>query len=475
MLEISFLQALNHIFLNIFIPFFPWLLFLWIFFWNKFKWFFLYLISWFAWFWVVAFSLFNIQFFHFWIWKIEYFLILFSLVFWFFLRLKLKKEIFLDFLNSLKISFSLKFLKEKFLELTKIEKIFFSIWSVFLTLFIWISFAHNLTFPTYFDDSFNNWNKPSINIFYDWWVKLFWEEDEILWHWRFWYPVYLPILKAEIASFVWYWNDIYSNLFQYLTFLFSIFFSILISFKHSRNLFKSILPWIFIAWLPLVYFHAIDWYLEYSTAAYSILTIYFLFSFIKKDDFDFLILWVLFWTILASLKNDWMIVYLPWIIFWFLFILFLQKNFWSFCKKFFMKENFLKSLFLTLYSVVPFLFIRMLYWIWFNPATQEEVIWLSWPHLEIFNYYPYIFFNEDNFNIALVFIILLFFYKKNIENKFVLLSSLIIFLILNAVFLFTENYKWVLDQTTVNRVFTVNLVILLAFFTIIFYGKQEKK
>jgi hypothetical protein len=53
------------------------------------------------------------------------------------------------------------------------------------------------------------------------------------------------------------------------------------------------------------------------------------------------------------------------------------------------------------------------------------------------------------------------------------LSPIIIFLILITVFLFTDNYKWVLDQTTVNRVFTMCFVILFSFFSFIYVKRKD--
>jgi hypothetical protein len=61
------------------------------------------------------------------------------------------------------------------------------------------------------------------------------------------------------------------------------------------------------------------------------------------------------------------------------------------------------------------------------------------------------FFLEDNYNITLIFIILIFLnYKKILETEklFILLSSIAIFALFTAVFLTTENYKWIMDQTT---------------------------
>jgi len=387
--------------------------------------------------------------------------------------LKMKWEKCKDYINSLKLSFSFWFVKENFLKLSRIEKIFFSIWTTFLVFFISLSRAHTLSFPNYFDDSFGNWNTPAQNIFYDWWFKLFWDKTEILWHGRLGYPIYVPIYKAVITDFVWYWNDIYSNIFQYLVFLFLILFTIFISFKHTKNIFYAIIPAVLITWLPLVYFHTLEWYLELTSASYAVLTIYSIYIYLKEKDFDFLILWILFWIILAHIKNDWIVVYLPWIVFAFFIIIFLKKEFLSLLKNLIKKSNIYRLGFLISFFFLPFLWIKAYYWIWFNQAAGETSwVWLEKMHTEIFPIIKSIFINQDNYNISLVFIILIiiwFFFNKDIknnENKFILLSILFIFIIIILVFLLTSNYRFVMDQTTVNRIFTTILIILFSFYSL---------
>jgi len=51
------------------------------------------------------------------------------------------------------------------------------------------------------------------------------------------------------------------------------------------------------------------------------------------------------------------------------------------------------------------------------------------------------------------------------------------FILFNLAFLITANYKWVLNQTTVNRVFTMVFVILLSFISILIfdYANDYKK
>lgn len=75
----------------------------------------------------------------------------------------------------------------------------------------------------------------------------------------------------------------------------------------------------------------------------------------------------------------------------------------------------------------------------------------------------------DNYNIIIAILVLLFIYwfkktkgKDNKTNLF-LYTWITVFIILIAVFLFTDNYKFVIDQTTVNRVFTTTFLLILWF------------
>lgn len=479
MLEVSFLLAVYLLLLNLFLPLIAWILFLWLFFWNKFNWFLLYLFSWFSWIGVIFFSIFDMQFIHYWVWKIEYFTIIIILLILFLVRLKVKKESLREYIKSFKINFSFDFIFTNFKKLQKVEKIYFSISAIFIVLFMTLSFSHNLTFPTYFDDSFWNWNMPAMNMFYDWWFKIFWDKTEILWRWRLGYPIFVPIYKTVITDFVWYWNDIYANIFQNFIFIFLILFTVTISYKHTKNIFYSILPATLIIGLPLVYFHTFEWYLELTSATYWVLTVYAFYKFFQNKDFDYLLLGTLFWIILASVKNDWIIVYFPWIFFAFLTIVFLKKDFIHTIKNIIKKQYIYRFMFLILFFFSPFLFIKAYYGIWFNQAAWEEsAVWIEKMHFEIFPMIKHILFNQDNYNISLIFIFMIFlwFYKskeKSYENKFILLSFIFTLIIILLVFLLTSNYRFVMDQTTVNRIFSMIFIIIFSFYSFIFFKKHD--
>jgi len=470
MFEISFLLFLKHLFFNLVLPILPWILFIYIFFWTKFKWVILYLLSFFVWTWVVAFSIFNLQIVHFWIWITEYFWLLLFLTLWFILKIYLRKNKLLNYVDTLKIKFNSDLLKS-YKKLSLIQKVWFYIMSLFVSVFIVITFIFSINFPSYADDTFPNWHRPVMNIYQDGWVKVFWSEDEILWRWRLGYPIFIPIYKVVIVNFVWWFNDIYINLWQYLLFLFFLLFVFNFSFSKTNNLFLSILPIFLVIWLPLVFFHCTEGYMDLPSAIYSVLVIYFLYKYLSSDDYDMLSLWLLFGFILSNIKNDWLIVYFSWIIIAFAVLILITKKVKQFFKWFLKNKNSLySSIFFALYFLLPFIIIKSYYGIWYNQASWE-VSWVTFSfHPEIFSMLYPIFFNENNYNLILIlFILVTYLVFKNLKSYikskmfFLYLSFLCIFSIFFIVFLFTSNYTFMMDQTTVNRVFTMCFIILCSF------------
>ena len=470
MFETSFLLFLKHLIVNIIIPLIPWILFLRIFYWNKFKWLLFYLLSRFVWVWVIAFSVLNIQFIHFWIWIREYVIILLILIAALTAKILIKKLQIKEYFETLKLKNIFPEIKNSFSILSKVEKIFTIIIILFAVYFVCVSWIFNFNLPTYADDSFWNRDRPAYNIYTDWWIKLFWTENEILWRWRLGYPIQIPAYKALISSFTWWINDIYFNTWQRLVFLFWLLFIFSITFEWTKNIFKSSLPiWLIIS-LPLVFFHSFEWYMEVPSIIYCIICVRLFYKYLEDKDFDSLSLWLLFWFIISYIKNDGFVVYFPWLIFAFIVVLCLKKELQSMIKWLFKnKNNLFKSIWYFLYFFLPFLLVKMVHWLWFNQAAwADSWVWLSNTiHWEIFSQFPHIFFKMDNYNTILIILLFIFFVifqrKKNNNENLFLYSWLAIFLVLIAVFLFTDNYRFVMDQTTVNRVFTTCFVLLLWF------------
>lgn len=468
MFETSFLLWLKTILVNILLPMIPGILFLWICFGKKFQGMLLYILGRFIGVGVVAFSLFNLQFIHFGIWGKEYIIILILLLIIFAAKLLYKKLSLKDYIKTLKIKNIYSDIKHSFNDLSKIEKIFTVIISILSFGFILTTFIHTTNFPTYADDSFGNWNGPAYNIYQDGGVKLFWEKTEILGRGRLWYPIYIPIYKALISTVNWWFNDIYINFWQRLVFFGTLLFVFTITFEKTKNIFYSTLPIGLIISLPLVFFHASEGYMELASTAYSILTIRALWKFLENKDYSYVSLGLLIGFILSHIKNDGLLWYFAGIIICFIWYLLFAKQFSSAITWLIKdKKALLTSIFNFLFFLFPFLIIRAINNLWFNPVSSWWLPSSQVPHREIFSIFPSIFINMDNYNIILVVIWLMirFLYdkKEKYNNYFLLGSGIIILIIFIAVFLLTENYLWVMNQTTVNRVFTMSFIIILSF------------
>lgn len=476
MFESSFLLFFEYLALNVIIPFVPWLLFLWIFYGQKFKWLLLYILSWFVWVWVVAFSLLNIQFLHFWVWKLEYFVIIWICLAAFLLKLFVKKQSIRQYFKTLSLKNPIWDVKSSYKKLSLTEKIFTILVSIFSLYFIGISWVFNFNLPTYWLDSFENWNKPAYNIYTDGWIKLFWNENEILWRWKLGYPIHIPAYKAMISCFAGWINDIYFNTWQRLVFLFWLLFILYITFYETKNIFKSVLPIWLICSLPLVFFHSFEWYMDMASIVYCIISARLFYQYLETEDFDNISLGLLLWFMLSYLKNDWFVVYFPWLLISIFLVLCFSKKLWVTIKWFFKdKETLCKSIWYFIYFFLPFLIIKMVHWLWFNQAAfVESWIWLSDKvHWEIFSQFPQIFLYMDNYNLILIillFLIIPSFTIKNNKNKNLFLYFWIVtFLILIAIFLFTKNYWRVMNQNTVNRSFSMIFMFLLWFSWFLFH------
>ena len=479
MYDSSFLLLLKYLVLNIFIPFFPWLLFMWIFYGNKFKWFLLYLLARFVWVWVVAFSLLNIQFIHFWIWVLEYFIILWVLLAIFVWKICIKKQKMGYYIKTLKIKNTFPLMKKSFLSLSIFEKFLVILISIYSIYFVCISWIFNFNLPTYAPDALWNRNKFVYNIYVDWWVKLFGDESEILWRWRLWYPIYIPSYEVLISKFVWSINDIYLNVCQWLFFVFWLLFIFYVTFRKTKNIFLSILPvWVIIS-LPLVFFHSFEWNLDLTMILYCIVSAWLFYQYLESKDFDYISLWLLFGFIASNIKNDGFIVFFPWLLFALFVVLCLDKKLIFTIKWFFRdKNNLCKSIWYFVYFMLPFLVVRFVNWLWFNQAwfVKSGIWWSDKIHREIFPRIKHCFFEMDNYNLVLVLLLLIFMAlfikkRKSYDYMLFLFAWLFMFLILMAVFLFTVDYQFVMDLTTVNRMFTLCFVMILSFLGFIFDKK----
>ena len=486
MFETSIIHLLYHLIINIFLPIIPWVLFMWIFFGKKFEWVLLYVLSFFIGVGLIAATMFNMEFLHLGIGVYQYIWLI--MIFWaiFTFQHKAKKKEICAFTGTLKIKGGCKSYMKSYKNLEKSHKILSILSLIFVGFFVLFSFLFNVNFPTYWDDSFWNWHKPVVHMYHDEGMQIFWEKWEILGKGRFWYPIYIPIYKTVVAKFTWWINDIYINIIQYLSFLFFLVFVFVITFKKTKHLFYSLLPLVLICGLPLTFFHAVEGYMEMLSVIYTILMIYYLYKYLEKENHDYLVLGFIFGFMLMNIKNEWLIVYFSWVVFALGTMLLLQKKLKSFLKTLWKNKKTLYSLvWWFAYIALPFLAVKQYYGLGFNQAAGESsgVGFSDNIHFEIFDYFGPIFLSQDNYNVVLILVIILwvlvikhYLQKKKYEAIVLpVIAFVYIFIIFTLVFLLTENYKWVLSQTTVNRVFTMSFIILFSFSWLLFHEKTHQK
>jgi hypothetical protein len=462
MFDFSFFGFIGTLFFNIVFPCLFGVPLVILLFDKKFSWLFLRVVSRFMWVAFIWWFLFNLQFFYFGISWVEICVWWILLVSCLFLKIYQKKSDLFGYFWLLTFSIRTirQSIKNSFQSLSSTQRLFVVIGGVYLFLFTTVLVLSEWIFPTYADDSFGNWHPPVMNILHDGGITLWWEDDQVLGRGRAWYPIFFAVYKTAIASFLWF-NDIFINQSNLLFFLFGLCIIFWFVRNQTKNIFSVILSWLIVCGLPLVFFHAIEWYLDLSSGIALVISSIFLSLFFKEREYNRLILCVLFVSILVSLKNDG-IVYAWSIVLWAIiygllnnslsiFAMSWRKYLWLFC--------------VFSWIALPFLLLKMYYWWWFNQAAWE-ISWVTVQavHREIFSVFPQLFFFFDNYNVILLFILFIIICKSTLysQNNFWKhsegLFAIIFLLIFSALlwtFLFTENYRWVLDQTTVNRVFTV--------------------
>jgi hypothetical protein len=425
-------------------------------------------LSWFVGVGVVAHWLFNLQFVWFGIGIGEYSVLLVILCVGLFIRIKKTNVSLKDFVATLSISCNMHAVKKSWYDL--------SIWSkritwgciVSILWFLVNSFVFTTQFPTYADDSFSNRNRPVLNILHDGGIKLFGERDEILARWRLWYPVHIAWYKALISEMQWWFNDIYTDLVQWLSVLWLLIFLIVVTREQTKNLFLSVLSPALLISLPLIFIHSVESYHEILSVVYSIVCIRIWWKWIQTHDTSWWILTVIVLWIIAYIKNDWFVVYVPAILLWLFCTLLVMKQLSKVLH--FIKDAFVSIILSLLFFGLPFAFLKMYHNLWSNQAAWvESGVWISSTiHWEIFNVIPSLFTQQDNYWLVFIWVALLIYSllgTKRGDKSLSLfwITPVIMFFVLLLVFLLTENYTFVMNQTTVNRVFTLCFMALFAF------------
>jgi hypothetical protein len=293
---------------------------------------------------------------------------------------------------------------------SRYQKLFFGITLTVVVIFTLVAGIDALSFPTFFDDAFGNWNVPAIHMFYDGGVKIFGEVSEILGRGRLGYPIHIPLYKAQLATMMGGWYEMGVHMLNWLLFVGILLLSFLRTRQKTKKAVLSLLPALLIVGLPLTFFHITDSYMEFPCAAFSILTVRFLYRYLEEKNLQNILLAALFGALLAFAKNDGMVVYLSSIVFAFLGVLMGSKQVGTFFRSLWEKRRYFWSLVgILIFFYLPFTMLKMRYGLGYNQAQGETSgIGLSDRiHREILSEYPKLFTQQNNYTIILCFVALL--------------------------------------------------------------------
>lgn len=483
MLETSFLLLIKALLFTVLLPWIAGALILLITYPSLLKGWKFHILSWFLGVGIISNRLIDLQFVHFGVWLLEYlWLIVLLLVV---LGIKMTKF----GLNRDTIKQTLKcekiiWLKESYQGLSKMEKILTVWWGIFVVWFLINSFVHTVNFPIYADDSFNNRTRPAVNIYYDGWIKYQGDESEILGRGTAGYPVHIAAFKAFIAKVMGGRHDPYMKLFQWLGLFLILILSFVSTFEKTKSIFYSIIPSVLIAGLPLIFWHAIDGYHELASVYYTILSLRLLYECLQTNKLGYMVVasWMLW--ILCYMKNDGFVVYMPAVVLGFAIVVLLQGRLGDIWKQ---VRNSKRDLSLIIWWIIllliPFTAVKLSHGLGFDPTqSAAETGKASVTHREIFGQFNPMFIKENNYNIGLtffailLFLVIMYYNQKNHSKKQIseeveypnglmtLITPVVMFILFTGVFLFTENYQWMMSQTTSNRVYTMCFVVLFYFF-----------
>ncbi|HMY80344.1 MAG TPA: hypothetical protein PK048_00685 [Candidatus Absconditabacterales bacterium] len=358
---------------------------------------------------------------------------------------------------------------------TKYEKIIGIVGGILTMIFILLTGIHHASFPNYGDDAFGNRQHPATNIYYDNGITMIGNTEEILGRGRLGYPIHIPLFNAQLHDMAGSRNHLYTDFWQRIGYIGVLLLSFLFVYQRTGKLFNALLGPICMSALPLVYFHVIDGYMELPSIYFTIIACMLFVDYLETKQRSYLLLSLLFVMFLPNIKNDGLIVYATGVI-----IAMIITLGWKECRKEYqhnlIRKNVLQVFIGGIFIFIPFALIKIIYGLGYNQAqgANSGIGISSTFHPEIFSIIPGLFYKFGNFGlIGLLFIWIIYNIGKSSKNSlstyggrgrgFILLTCLILFIIINIVFYMTDNYQFVMNQTTVNRIYTNIFMILCCF------------
>ncbi len=271
------------------------------------------------------------------------------------------------------------------------------------------------------------------------------------------YPAHIPFLETWMSMCLGSWHDVLIKIFFPVFFICTIFL-IYSSLRRSKERINSLFFAFLFASLPFATCHAAIAYADFPIAVYYTASILFLYRFIKEGKTPFLIISAVTLGISGWTKNEGLaFVFLNFI---------LLISFLTFIKNLDLKEKakqFLAYAGTTLLFILPWEIFKKVYNF---PASRDQMPQISklFENFErlpviIIKFYEKMFFS-GNWHLLwiLVFLTIIFYFRKVVAPpRIYLLAALILNILLLAfIYYSTPSYVFLLDGTTLNR----NLLIL---------------
>lgn len=316
---------------------------------------------------------------------------------------------------------------------------FFIIPIVILILFkAFFSLFQSVNVPSYFDDEKGNWNIKSKVIYEEKTINTqSGSESYVGWGGHREYPLQFILYKSYVADFMGEWNDSYINIITWIVFNLTI---LLVVFSFSDRVFASIIAYLMYS-LPLVVWHSWVAYYDLIYACFYLLSLFFFVRYTKTSDRVYLyIIGILLYSVIFT-KNEGMMLVAPSLLAGIGFYMYQQKK---------MKELFYIGI--PVLFIIPHMIFRAVHHLSFNPHSGDASYEFHSDSLGL--YFTY-FTQWGSYNIFwyILPLVLLFCGRNLFEKKYLPLtiSLSVLALIIFLVFSFTNNYQFLLSQTTINR------------------------
>lgn len=263
------------------------------------------------------------------------------------------------------------------------------------------------------------------------------------------YPWLIPLSQFWLHETLGEYNDLLANFIFFFYFIFIIILLYYFIRKYTSRLASLLFAFIFSS-MPLIFYHGYNGYADLPLGYYGLIAFVLLFFWMKEKENKNLILSAIFFGIALWVKTE-ALFFIVSAVLIFSYYLFFNKIIEGKLKKIL---NFLLS---VLVVILPILFFNFKY----NLGISNVEPGIGF-HSEIFKSLFESLFMSGNWNVWWVIVVVIFILniKMIIKNKELLFGWLFLFIILGeflAVYLFTNDYQYAVDQTAISR----NIIALL--------------